>query len=394
MHVAYLAALLPTIIAGEVLGDLPLYRYWAQLSLETGLWQGIHTEWVYPIGATLPIVGANLLGPQLYQLLWLLLTTVLNWLAVWVLTDRLRNTAAFPAAWWWMLLNLALSPVALLRLEGVSSPLVVIGLVLLARRPIVATIVLSIATWIKVWPAAVLLAIVGASPRRILVIITGAATTAVIVLATWAGGGLNHIMSFITMQSDRQLQLEAPITTPWVWLAALHQPGTTSYHNYEISTREVMGPGTSLAVHAMTPLMFIAIALIFVMMMFALRHKAETSQLIFMGSLALVTAFIVFNKVGSPQYILWITPVIAVGLIGHAREWRFAAWLVAIIGVLTTLIYPIFYMPLIAGNLWVTTLLTVRNLLLVVLLCWAIGKLWNMSMKPPRTAAYPAGVSV
>ncbi|WP_104129839.1 hypothetical protein [Cryobacterium sp. N21] len=63
LHTVFLFALLPTILTGGVLGDLPLYRTWAELGLEHGVWQGIDTEWVYPIGAMLPIALAGIAGP-------------------------------------------------------------------------------------------------------------------------------------------------------------------------------------------------------------------------------------------------------------------------------------------------------------------------------------------
>ena len=56
IHVVFLLALLPAILTGNVLGDLPLYRTWAQQGLVHQIWMGINVEWVYPIGALFPIV--------------------------------------------------------------------------------------------------------------------------------------------------------------------------------------------------------------------------------------------------------------------------------------------------------------------------------------------------
>ncbi|MGY4858628.1 glycosyltransferase 87 family protein [Cryobacterium sp. AP23] len=387
LHLLFLFALLPTILTGRVLGDLPLYRVWAEQALLNHVWQGVDVQWVYPIGAIVPIVLADVAGPLLYQLLWFLMTAGLNVAAVGILTDWGRARAGYPAAWFWLLVSLLLSPVGLLRLEGLSAPIVILGLVLLARRPVVAAALLSVATWIKVWPAAVLLAVVVASRRRVSVLVTGAVITAGITVMLWAAGGLRNLTGFVTMQSDRALQLEAPVTTPWVWLAAMGQHGTTIYQNQAIATREVSGPGAGVVAAAMTPLMFLAVAGIFVVMLVALRRSRDQAQLMLLGALALVTVFVVFNKVGSPQYMLWIAPVVTVGIAHDWAHWRVAAYLTVGIGLLTTLVFPVFYLPLVHGDPGAVLLLTLRNGLLVVLLGWSVAGLWRMARRGARASA-------
>jgi hypothetical protein len=386
LHLVFLAALLPTILTGRVLGDLPLYRVWAEQALANGVWQGIHVEWVYPIGAIVPIVLADAAGPLLYQLLWFLMTLGLNAAAVGILTDWGRNQAGYKAAWFWLAFSLLLSPVGLLRLEGLSAPLVIMGLVLLARRPVVAAALLTAATWIKVWPAAVILAAVAASRRRVSVLVTGATITAGITVAVWAAGGLRHLTGFVTEQTDRALQLEAPVTTPWVWLAAVGQPGTTIYQNHEIATREVSGPGAGVAAAMMTPIMFLIIAGVFVLMLVALRRRGASAQLVLIGALALVTTFVVLNKVGSPQYMLWIAPVVTVGIMHDWARWRVPAYLTLAIGGLTTLVFPIFYLPLVHGDPGAVLLLTLRNGLLVVLLGWSVAALYSAARLGSRAS--------
>ncbi|MDH6236195.1 glycosyltransferase family 87 protein [Cryobacterium sp. CG_9.6] len=379
LHSIFLFALLPTILTGRVLGDLPLYRIWAELGLNHEVWQGLTVEWVYPIGALVPITLAGLAGPLLYQLLWFLMTVVLNGVAVAALTSNLRRPGGYPAAWVWLVFSFILSPVGLLRLEGLTAPLVIAGLVFLATRPVLAGVLLSAATWIKVWPAAVVLAVVAVSRRRLTIILTGAAVTAVLAASVTLLGGAQFLTGFVTMQSDRALQLEAPVTTPWVWLAAIGHQHTTIYENLDISTREVTGPGTAFVAQIMTPLMFLVILGIFVLLLLALRHTKDSSGLLLMGALALVGAFVVFNKVGSPQYMLWVAPIVAVGVAQDLRLWRIPAYLMAVIAVLTTLVFPVFYLPLIAGDPFAVSLLTGRNALLAVLFAWSVRMLWRMA---------------
>jgi hypothetical protein len=379
LYVIFLLGLLPAILTGQVLGDLPLYRAWAQEGLVYQVWQGITVGWVYPIGALLPVVFADIAGPYTYQLLWFVMTAVLNVFAVGALTAWGRRASGYRAAWLWLLISLMLSPVGLLRLEGITAPIVIVALVLVARRPVVAGVLLTIATWIKVWPAAVFLAVIAVSPRRRTVALTGVAVTAVVAASVWIMGGLPYLAGFVTTQSDRALQLEAPVTTPWVWLAAIGHHGTVIYQNYAISTQEVTGPGTAQIAALMTPLMFVALAAIFVLLLVALRRGHDRPRLLLMGSLALVSAFVVFNKVGSPQYMLWIAPIITVGVLHDWRQWRVATYLMLVIAGLTTLIFPIFYLPLVSGDPLAVLVLTCRNALLVVMLGWSVRTLWRMA---------------
>ena len=387
LHAVFLVALLPTILTGRVLGDLPLYRRWAELGLGNGFWQALDVAWVYPIGAMLPIIVADLAGPLLYQLLWFLMTAALNAVAVGALTDWGRRRSGYKPAWYWLLCSFLLSPVGLLRLEGVTAPIVIVGLVLLARRPVIAALLLALATWIKVWPAAVFLAVVTVSSRKLTMVLTGAALSAGVAASVWLLDAAQFLTGFVTEQTDRALQLEAPVTTPWVWLATLGHHDTVIYENFAIATREVSGPGAGLVASLMTPVMFGAIAAIFVLMVIAQRRQADAAELLLLGSLALVSAFIVFNKVGSPQYMLWLVPIVAVG-VGHSwAAWRVPAVLMLAISGLTTLIFPIFYLPLIDGDLFSLLLLTARNALLVLLLGWSVVALARFAHAAPRNEA-------
>lgn len=382
LHIVFFIALAPMMLTGQVLGDLPLYRQWAEMGFDHGRWQGIDTEWVYPIGAMGPIALANIGGPYLYQFMWFFMTVVLNAAAVATLTGFGRRVSGYKAAWWFLAVSFLLSPVGLLRLEGLTAPLVMMGLVLLARRPVLAAVLLAVATWIKVWPAAVVLAVVVASRRRVTMIVTGAAVTAVLAASVWLLGGLRYLTGFVTEQTDRALQLEAPVSTPWVWLAMAGQPETSIYQNYQIATREIRGPGAEAVAALMTPLMFAAIGLIFVLMLLARRRGHDAVQLLLIGALALVTAFVVFNKVGSPQYMLWIAPVVAAGILHGWHRWRVPAYLMLITAGLTTLVFPVFYLPLIAGDPFSLVLLTLRNGLLIVLLGWSVLALVQLVRTP------------
>ena len=53
-----------------------------------------------------------------------------------------------------------LGPIAVARIDSFTIPIAVIGMLLLATAPKVAGMLLTIAAWIKVWPAALIAAAV------------------------------------------------------------------------------------------------------------------------------------------------------------------------------------------------------------------------------------------
>ena len=85
---------------------------------------------------------------------------------------------------------------------------------------------------------------------------------------------------------------------------------------------------------------------------------------------------IVFNKVGSPQFMIWFVAIVGVGVAVNGWTWAVPAATIVAVAILTTLVYPLLYMQLlIALNPGVVALLTVRNGLVVMLLGWAVLKL-------------------
>jgi len=85
---------------------------------------------------------------------------------------------------------------------------------------------------------------------------------------------------------------------------------------------------------------------------------------------AAVTAYIVFGKVFSPQYLLWLVPLVP--LVGGRRGARASVLLVVILGV-TQIFEPYRYVEVWhLGTPWVTWTLILRNALVVALLAMLV----------------------
>ena len=375
VHLLYFALLLPRIIAGETYGDVILYRHWAFHGFSTGIWLGIDDAWVYPAAAILPMIISGLLGQQLYMLGWFLLCAVLNLTAVLALLNRGATRYGWQAAYLWISLTAILGPVAFSRVDGVTGPLVVVGLLLAAAYPVFASSVLSLATWIKVWPAAAVLALLVTARARVRVVLAGLLVSGVIVGTAASRGGVGNVLAFLSTQGERGMQLEAPLATPGLWQAILSDATTVEF-NAEIHTMEIRGSLAEPMAALMDTLLCLAVASIALLMVAALRNGADRAELLATGTLALVGALIVFNKVGSPQFMLWLVAVISVGVALNGRRWIVPSALMVLIAVLTTLVYPIFYTQLHeALDPGVALVLSARNLLVVVVFAWAVRKL-------------------
>ena len=379
IHLGFFVALSGLVFSGGVLSDIRFYRQWAFDGLNDGIWQGISMDWVYPIGAMAPMLLAAVLGPALYQLAWFLIFTALNAAAVAVLIKP-GTPSRYAAAYWWLAITALLGPVAVGRVDGLTAPLVIIGLLLLAARPVIASALLALATWMKVWPAAVILAVLVAWPRRLTLVLTGAAVSAVMAGIVAAGGGIHHLLSFVGAQGARGMQMEAPFTTPGLWQAILGGSNAYIFEDKLINTREVRGAMGEPVAALMMPLLAAAALAVVLLLIWALRRGADAGELLISGSLALVAAFIVFNKVGSPQFMLWLGAVVAVGLAWEGGSWRVPALLMLAIAPLTTLVYPMFYAALYNDlNVAVALALTVRNVLLLVLFGWSLVRIVRLA---------------
>ncbi|KUM35048.1 hypothetical protein AR689_13270 [Arthrobacter sp. EpRS71] len=374
VHFYFLCWMASFFLNGNTFSDTEQYRQWAMDGYNPENLSGKISPWVYPVLAQIPIFLAGIAGPGLYLLMWYLGITALNALGLWYLTRGPRRVTGIAPAWWWLFFTVFMGYLSFARVEGITAPIVLIALICAAQRPVVASVLLSIATWIKVWPAAVLAPMIIASKNRLQMLAAGVGVTAVVGLGTYLAGGFSHILDFLINQGERGMQLEATFSTPWVWLSVFNIAGSKMADNTAINSTEVYGPGAEVAAFLMQPLLIVAAIAAAILLIRALRRGAEREELFLEGALMMTTAFIVFNKVGSPQFIIWLAPVIIAGLTHDWNRWKVPAALLMAIAMTTFVIYPLFYTPLIHAHPVMAAVLTTRNVLLVVLLWWSVQR--------------------
>jgi hypothetical protein len=240
--------------------------------------------------------------------------------------------------------------------------------------------VLGLATAAKLYPAVLLpIALVWVARRRGpreaalgLGVFAAAIVAIVLPFAILSPGGVAHSL---TTQLGRPLQIESLGAA--ILLAAhqlgLYDPTVVSTHGSQNLSGSL--PGAVAAVETALQLL----ALVAVWLLFA-RGRPDRERLL-VASAAAVVAFIAFGKVLSPQFLIWLLPLVPLvgGSAGIAACWVFGGALVT-----TQLWFPNRYWDVVAlePTGW---LVLVRDLLLVALLAVLVAAIRPVS-GAPRTS--------
>lgn len=299
-----------------------------------------------------------------------------------------------PAEWVWLTAVPAMGATALARFDLIPGVLVALALVFLATRPRLAAVCAAVATATKYWPAIVLPALLGPGRSRRAFAVTTVLSGGAIAAASALWGGWHRLWTPLSYLQDRGLQVESVTATPAMLHAAMH-PG--SYHVVYAPSHafEVVGP-TVGALLRMTTIETVALAILLVTLWTLVWRRlalpgADVDPLVWVV-LASIAGFIVAGKVLSPQYLLWLLPPAAAGLLllrdaGSRR--RLFAWSGALVAVTlaTQYIFPLHYADIVVHTprtLAVVTLLAVRNVSLVSLFVYAVSEAWLLCRSPEK----------
>ena len=392
-----------------IFGDVTLYEWWARHGLTGGQWPVLDYDWVYPALALAPVgFPAFLTQDQSqvmfgsweasgYQIVWTAVIVVLNAVASVVLVRRTPH--GLVAAWWWLAFLVALGPIWVGRLDGVVAPFILVALVLASERPALATAIATAGAWIKIAPGAVVVAIAATRHRlRDLlrdVIVPGAVVSVVVVGLALLGGAGTRALSVFGEQGARTLQAESVAAT-WFSVLRLADPSVRIEYNDVIFTYEVQGSAARQVASALDWLLPVAVVAIAALTWWCARRRPDHStDLMLLGAAAQLLALIVFNKVGSPQFIAWIGPPLAAAIAlagpGTRRLWWPPAVGVLVTAYATWLIYPMAYGEFLGGDPAMVAVGALRNLALVVLLAGAVWRIVQLGLRDPaRIVAAPA----
>ncbi len=380
----------------QPMGDVYfVYEPWSTAALQGAGIVGITESWVYPHLALAPMILAHAfawLGG--YTVAWAVLVTLCDAAGFWLLVGDGRSRSRRAAARFWLAFILLLGPVGMYRIDAVTVPLAIAGLLWLVRRPFLASVLLAVGAWIKVWPAALLAAAFVAVRRRADIVRGALLTSAVVAVTVVLSGGAAHLLGFVTAQTARGLQLEAPVSAVYLWGDALGLEGWWLFYDDEILTFQVTGPHIDVVIAAMTPLLALAAMGVVLLGALKARRGASIVRLLPPLALALVVVLIGLNKVGSPQFHDWLIPPLVLWLVLDRRRARPLAALALLSAALTQVVYPVMYGLLLVADVSAVAVLTARNIVLVTLMIWAIVRLARVPIRSAvrQSAAQPAAV--
>lgn len=299
----------------------------------------------------------------------------------------LRALGAGHARTWAALLAVAAAPlllgsVVLSRFDLWPAALAVLALAALASgRQRLGSLVLGLAIAAKLWPVVLLPLAVAAAARRsrrealaVGTLALGAVALAYLPFLVADPGG---VVASLDRQLSRPLQIESLGAGV---LLVLHQAGLQLGVESSHGSQNLTGTGTALLAAAL-PLLQLG-ALAWTWLSFA-RGPATPERLVCHAAAAVV-AFVAFGKVLSPQFLIWLLPLVPL-----VRS-RAGAALLGAACVLTQLWFPYRYWELVEElDARSSALVLARGLVLVALLAVLLRDTGRAAARSPSPAPSP-----
>ncbi|HEY9472168.1 MAG TPA: glycosyltransferase family 87 protein, partial [Propionibacteriaceae bacterium] len=329
-----------------------------------------------PYGASL----GNRVGYLVAFIIFMLALDALFTYALWRSSGRRHDTAID----FWLIFVPLIGPLSYLRFD--MLPAVLAGGALLAarRKPWVTGALTGLGAAIKLWPALLIGAFMSyradRRPAGIAFVVVGFG----LALISLIFGGWLRLISPLTWQSDRGLQIESIWATP-LMLARAVKPDYWTVDMSRYQAYEIFGSGVEAWVMISNIATLFGLALIILLTIRAFRYDGSTPVAIGFVIVAIVAIMTITNKTLSPQYLLWLGgPMAALlafrpqALPGEQPAINRMAGQLLILALLTQLVYPLLYDSYLGlqGHVMIiiaSIVTAIRNLALVaftVEACW------------------------
>jgi len=314
---------------------------------------------------------------------------------------RQYGTNPRPAAAFWIWFVVAIGPIIYMRLDFLTAVLSAVGLIAIVRsHRFTSGAMMGVGAAIKLWPALLWPTTLVDKKAVYRASIGFFGAGAALAIASLMYAGWERLISPLTWQSDRGLQIESVYATP-VMVARLFDPSLWTVYVSKYNAFEIAGPMTVLFTEVASVATVLGGLTMLVLYIGWLRRSDRTP--VEAGTLMIVATLIMIitNKTFSPQYMIWLGgPVAALLTIsarhpemlpneGHLFSWltrpkhlthdehlvgpltlaRYIAVWTVVLTVLTQLVYPVMYTYLVNTRWWspvAVGILTIRNVALVV----------------------------
>jgi hypothetical protein len=366
-----------------VVGDVYYYHRKINALFSAGLDRTLYeyptpVVWILwlPYGASL----GNRVGYLVAFIIFMLALDAVFTYALWRSAGRRHDTAID----FWLIFVPLIGPLSYLRFD--MLPAVLAGGALLAarRKPWVTGALTGLGAAIKLWPALLIGAFMSyradRRPAGIAFVVVGFG----LALISLIFGGWLRLISPLTWQSDRGLQIESIWATP-LMLARAVKPDYWTVDMSRYQAYEIFGSGVEAWIMISNIATLFGLALIILLTIRAFRYDGSTPVAIGFVIVAIVAIMTITNKTLSPQYLLWLGgPMAALlafrpqALPGEQPAINRMAGHLLVLALLTQLVYPLLYDSYLglqgqAMIILATIVTAIRNLALVaftVEACW------------------------
>ena len=359
-----------------VVGDVFYYHRKIRALFDVGLAQTLNE---YPTPVTwilwLPygLTGGNRVGYLVAFVVLMLALDAAFTAGLWRSAGRRHDRSVD----YWIGFVLLIGPLTYLRFDILPAVLAGGALLVARHRPALAGALTGLGAAVKLWPALLVGALLAHRPTRPPTAWAFVVVGFGLALVSLLTGGWARLVSPLTWQSDRGLQIESVWATPVMVARALSPSGylvdISRYQAYE-----VFGPAVGLLLGVSTVATVLGLVVIIALLVRAHRNPRASAVAVSLVVLATVAVMTVTNKTLSPQYLLWLGGPMAALLLLRADDepaeqravGRLAGRLL-VLALLTQLVYPLLYDGLLGRQghamVVVSTLVTAaRNVFLVV----------------------------
>jgi hypothetical protein len=370
---------------GREYRDVGLYGEYAHGLLDGRIpYRDVFVE--YPPGAFVVFTPPALLPEDAYRHTFKLLMAVLGLAAIVVAALILVRLGASTRRLYAALVALALAPLALgpvsLNTYDIWPALLVSAALcgLLYDRPTLAFALLGLAVTAKVYPAALLpLFCVAVGWRRLTAPLLAFAGVVLAVVGPFAIAGWDGLWRSVEAQAERALQIES---LGAALLLAAHRLGLYEAEVVRGSTlalsRDLAG-STADAMALATGVVQIG-AVLLVVWLFARGDRGD--ERLVAASAATVATFLVFARFVSPQYAVWLVPLVPL----VAPPFGVAASALLAAALVVAQLWFFHYRDVFAleGIVW---LVVVRDVLLLVLAAVLVAAVIRLRTKMPSSSS-------
>lgn len=367
------------------LSDTSHYLYYAERVAHGG-WPYADYPYEYPplslLFIVLPPLNGTLAGYERWFTVEMIAVCSLTAMVTTVAAARLWSglgrplgaAAAFAAA------VAAAGAISVNRFDPVVGLVVALTvLALVCRRWVLAGVAAGLGFSLKLTPIVLLpLVLVLAGTRRGAVRVCAACAAVAIIpfvpfLVRDASGVTSRLFGF---QVGRGLQIESLAATPYLLAQVVHH-GAVTVVVPPGGSLAIAGPGTTLLAWLAPLAILVLLAFVYA----AVWRSRETLRADLswapVAALAAMLAAMCGNKILSPQHLLWVLPLVALGLVAKRPLQRAPAALVLAALVLTQIEFPAWYHRVQQLDSLPLLVISARNVLLLTALVVAAIGLWR-----------------